>query len=99
MSSPIGVGSVARSTAGVRSSHGFVVMGSDCIIDVFNANCTAVLEIGRQLHATDVGLAQRLLLEARDNIDAILEDFNQQATRRPHMCSCTTKLLANTRDA
>ena len=29
--------------------------------------------------------AQRLLLEARDNIDAILEDVNRQAIRRSHM--------------
>ena len=85
VSSPIGGGSVARSAAGIRSSHGFIMMSSDSIIDVFNANCTAVLEIGRQLYATDAGLAQRLLLEARDNIDAILEDFNRQATRRSHM--------------
>ena len=60
-------------------------MASDCVIDIFNANCTAVLEIGRQLYATDAGLAQRLLLEARDDVDAILEDFNQQAMRRSHL--------------
>ena len=49
VSSPIGGGSVARSAAGIRSSHGFIMMSSDFIIDIFNANCASVLEIGRQL--------------------------------------------------
>ena len=49
VSSPIGGGSVARSTAGIQSSHGFIMMSSDFIIDIFNANCASVLEIGRQL--------------------------------------------------
>ena len=61
------------------------MMSSDSIIDIFNASVASALEIGRQLYANDAGLAQRLLLEARDNIDAILEDFNQEASRRSHM--------------